>query len=60
MTEDDDKTLQEEMDELREAVRDLGYAIFKALGIVRLCERIPWLRLKPWVRERQIKDEWKP
>ena len=39
-------------DELAEAVRDLGYAIAKPLGVIALCRRLG-LRVKPWVIERE-------
>ena len=46
------------MEELRERLRDLGYEIFKELGIIRLVRR---LGMKPrrWVRERETRDEWR-
>ncbi len=50
-------TLAEEMDKLREAWLDLCYALLKPL--VGIVERIPGLRPKPWVRERQIREQWR-
>ena len=39
-------------DELAEALRDLGYSIAKAVGLLALCRRLG-LRLKPWVLDRE-------
>lgn len=47
-------TLREDQERFREACRDLGYALCKPL--IPLVERIPGLRVKPWVRERQIRE----
>jgi hypothetical protein len=50
---------EREMEKLREAVRDLGYEVFKTLGIIRLARRLG-MTPKPWVLERELRDEWKP
>jgi hypothetical protein len=42
---------------LREHWRNLIYQTTKTLGLIRLCQRLN-IPLKPWVRERQIRDEW--
>lgn len=52
------ETLQEQLEELREAWRDLFYAIASAVGIVWLTRRLG-LKLKPWAREREIRERWK-
>jgi hypothetical protein len=52
-----DKTLQQEMAELREAWLDFFYELMKPF--VLLTERIPGLQLKPWARERRIREQWR-
>jgi hypothetical protein len=50
-------TLQEDAERLREAWLDVLYEVGKAWGLIRFLE---WrgAKLKPWVRERQIRDRW--
>ena len=50
------KTLQQEAEELREAWLDLIYAM---LWPVRWLVRRLGLPVKPWVREREIREELK-
>ena len=47
-------TLKDDQERLREAWLDLAYELNKP--IIALVERVPWLRVKPWVRERQIRE----
>lgn len=49
-------TLQDDMDRLHEAWRDLGYELAKTTGLLRLL-RWRGVRLKPWVIEREQRDE---
>jgi hypothetical protein len=52
-----DKTLQEEMAELRRAWLDLMFAM---LWPIRwLIRRIPGLEPKPWIKEREVRERWK-
>lgn len=49
-------TIQDdEQDQLREALRDLGYSFGKELGIIWLIRRLG-ATPKPWIREREIRD----
>lgn len=38
--------------EQQKALRDFGYEVAKALGIIWLVQKIPFLVLKDWVQER--------
>lgn len=48
-------TLDEEREQLREAGRDLGYQVFRALGMIALVRRLG-MTPKPWIREREKRD----
>lgn len=47
--------LQDELDEFHEAGRDLGYAIFKASGMIALVRKLG-MTPKAWIREREQRD----
>lgn len=49
-------TLKDDGERLREARRDLAYSFLKPF--LPLVQRVPGLRLKPWVRERQTRERW--
>ncbi len=51
-------TLEEQMENLREAVKDFVFEVVKALGLIRLTERLG-MTPRPWVREREIRDRLK-
>ena len=42
-----------EFNDLNEAVRDFLYEFGKLLGIIWLIKKIPFLKLKDWVEERE-------
>lgn len=48
-------TLQDDQTQLREALRDLGYTLGKAVGLIWLVRRLG-MDVKPWVREREIRE----
>ena len=51
-----EKTTQEALEDLRQAWLDLMYAL---LWPIRwLVHRLGW-NVKPWVREREVREEWK-
>lgn len=52
------RTLQQDAEEFQEAMRDLAYEFTKAVGIIALVRRIPFLRLRSWVEERERKGEF--
>lgn len=41
-----------ELEKLDKALKDLGYEVAKALGLIWLVNKLPFLELKPWVKER--------
>lgn len=47
------KTLQEELTILQEALRDLLYNFLKSIGIIWLIKKISFLKLKDWVKEKE-------
>jgi hypothetical protein len=50
-----ERTMQDDLDRLREAWLDLTYGVMKALGIVALVRRLG-MQPKAWVREREARD----
>ncbi len=50
------KTLQEELIELQEVLRNLYYNFLKSIGIIWFIKKIPFLKLKGWVKEREINE----
>lgn len=50
--------LRGDLDEFRDALLRLAFAVFEAVGLVALAERLG-LQLKPWAREQQIRSRWR-
>ena len=46
------QTMSEAREEVRESIGSLSFEVVKSLGLFLLIERIPFLKLKPWVKER--------
>ncbi len=51
----DERTMQDDLDRLREAWLDLAYSMVKAVGIVALVRRLG-MQPKAWVTEREARD----
>ncbi len=51
----DERTMQDDLDRLREAWLDFAYLVVKALGIIALVRRLGMLP-KAWVTEREARD----
>ena len=47
------RTMQQDAEELQEALRDLAYEFAKAIGIIALVRRTPFLRFRSWVKDRE-------
>jgi hypothetical protein len=42
-----------ERNQLREACLDLLYLLFKRIGVIWIGKRLPYMQMRPWVKERE-------
>ena len=56
MTTNNGGTMQDDLERLRVAWLDFAYAVMSAVGFVWLARRLG-LKLKPWVTEREHRDD---
>lgn len=55
-TRHDGRTMQDDMERLREAWLDLAFAVLSAVGVVWLARRLG-RKLKPWAAEREHRHD---
>lgn len=50
------KSLKQSKEDLDKAWFDFIYQLFKAIGVIKLANMIPFLELRQWVKDREVKD----